>query len=78
VVAFSKYLPGLDGLDEVLPAQLVGLGAAVLGMLVGSLGPQWIGNRCLLNLDEIGNLESSHPHEYHHQGYRPHGESDSK
>lgn len=78
IVSFSRFLPGLNGLDEMVPAQLVGLGAAVLGMVVGSLGPQWIGNRCLLNLDEIGNLESSHPHEYHHQGYQPHGDAESK
>lgn len=69
VVAFSDSF-GLPPLEETLPPQLVGLAGAIIGMIVGSLCPQWLGNRCHLNLDEIGNLESSHPHEYHHQGHR--------
>jgi len=31
-------------LGEAFPAQLAGLGASLLGMLFGSLAPQWIDN----------------------------------
>ncbi len=44
----SPYIPPLKGIDEVVPPQLIGLGAALLGMIAGSLGPQIIGNQCNL------------------------------
>ncbi len=45
----SHYAPFLEGIDEMYPPQLVGLGAALIGMFVGSLGPQWIKNECNLS-----------------------------
>lgn len=44
----SVFIPALEGLDEQFPPQLVGLGAALLGMIVGSLVPQVITNQCNL------------------------------
>jgi hypothetical protein len=38
----------LKGIDEVYPPQLIGLGAALFGMIAGSLGPQFIPNQCNL------------------------------
>ncbi|MFN9988433.1 MAG: hypothetical protein ACK52S_22995, partial [Pirellula sp.] len=60
IVSFSSSIPGLAGLDLVIPSQLSGLFGAVLGMVVGSLGPQWIENRCHINLEHIGDLEHKH------------------
>ena len=34
-----------SGLGEAFPGQLAGLGVALTGMLVGSLGPQWLANK---------------------------------
>ncbi len=42
----SPFIPALEGLDERVPPQLVGLSAALTGMIVGSLAPQVIRNRC--------------------------------
>ena len=44
----SGVFPMLEGIDEVYPPQLVGLSAALIGMFVGSLGPQLISNQCNL------------------------------
>lgn len=44
----SPYFPILEGIDEIYPPQLVGLSAALIGMLAGSLGPQLIRNQCNL------------------------------
>jgi Na+/proline symporter len=60
LVSFSSSIPGFAGLDSVIPSQLSGLFGAVLGMVAGSLGPQWIGNRCHINLEHIGDLEHKH------------------
>jgi len=60
IVSFSSSIPGLAGLDSLIPSQLSGLFGAILGMVAGSLGPQWIGNRCHINLDHIGDLEHQH------------------
>jgi SSS family solute:Na+ symporter len=50
IILFSNQLsalvPALEGIDEILPAQLIGLGAALVGMFVGSLAPQWLANQC--------------------------------
>ena len=40
----SDFLPALEKIDERVPAQLIGLIAALVGMIGGSLGPQWIRN----------------------------------
>lgn len=45
----SPYISAFEGLDEAYPAQLTGLAGALIGMLAGSLGPQWISNRGKLN-----------------------------
>jgi Na+/proline symporter len=39
------FFPQVTTLGEVLPGQLAGLLAAIVGMLVGSLAPQWLKNR---------------------------------
>ena len=44
----SAFIPALEGIDEQFPPQLVGLGAALVGMIAGSLGPQLIRNQCNL------------------------------
>lgn len=49
--SIAQWIPAVAGLDEVLPAQLVGLAGALIGMFVGSLGPQWIHDRCMLDVN---------------------------
>lgn len=44
----GEFFPILKGIDEVYPPQLIGLGAALFGMIAGSLGPQFIPNQCNL------------------------------
>jgi Na+/proline symporter len=39
------FFPDVSGLGEVFPPQLAGLLAAVVGMVAGSLLPQWLRNR---------------------------------
>ncbi|MCV2349227.1 sodium:solute symporter family protein [Paucibacter sp. Y2R2-4] len=39
------FMPQINPLGEVFPEQLAGLLASVLGMLLGSLAPQWLRNR---------------------------------
>jgi SSS family transporter len=39
------YMPQVSTLGETFPGQLAGLLAAIVGMLVGSLAPQWLKNR---------------------------------
>ena len=39
------FFPQVSGLGEQVPGQLAGLLAAFLGMLIGSLAPQWLKNR---------------------------------
>src|SRR6185369_8930745 len=39
------FLPQVSLLGEVFPGQLAGLLAAMLGMVLGSLAPQWLKNR---------------------------------
>jgi SSS family solute:Na+ symporter len=39
------YMPEVSTLGETFPGQLAGLIAAFAGMIVGSLGPQWLQNR---------------------------------
>ncbi|MEJ6006674.1 sodium:solute symporter family protein [Paucibacter sp. AS339] len=39
------FMPQINPLGEVFPEQLAGLLAAVLGMVLGSLAPQWLKNR---------------------------------
>ncbi len=44
----SAFVPSLKGIDEIYPSQLVGLSAALFGMIAGSLAPQLIRNQCNL------------------------------
>ena len=44
----GEFVPILKGIDEVYPPQLIGLGAALFGMIAGSLVPQLIPNQCNL------------------------------
>ncbi len=44
----GEFIPILKGIDEEYPPQLIGLGAALFGMIAGSLGPQFIPNQCNL------------------------------
>ena len=46
--SLSPFIPALAGIDKVYPPQLIGLGAALIGMFAGSLGPQLIKNQCNL------------------------------
>ena len=39
------FFPQVSSLGEQVPGQLAGLLAAFLGMLIGSLAPQWLKNR---------------------------------
>jgi SSS family solute:Na+ symporter len=39
------FMPQINPLGEVFPEQLAGLLASVLGMVLGSLAPQWLRNR---------------------------------
>jgi Na+/proline symporter len=39
------FMPQISSLGEVFPGQLAGLLAAIGGMLLGSLAPQWLKNR---------------------------------
>jgi SSS family transporter len=56
VVTFSDNipLPGFAGLSEEIPPQLVALSFAIVGMVFGSLAPQWIKNRCHILMEHIG------------------------
>jgi len=56
LVTFSDSLPfpGVAGLHETYPPQLVALSFAILGMIFGSYAPQWIANRCHILMDHIG------------------------
>lgn len=72
-VMFSDNLPfpGLAGLHETYPPQLVALGFAIFGMIFGSYAPQWIKNRCHILMDHIGlrpvysESDESHSHASH-------------
>lgn len=44
----GEFISILKGIDEEYPPQLIGLGAALFGMIAGSLGPQFIPNQCNL------------------------------
>jgi hypothetical protein len=56
LVTFSDSIPipGIAGLHETYPPQLVALSFAILGMIFGSFAPQWIANRCHILMDHIG------------------------
>jgi SSS family solute:Na+ symporter len=56
LVTFSDNvpLPGFAGLSEEIPPQLVALTFAIIGMVFGSLAPQWIKNRCHILMEHIG------------------------
>jgi SSS family transporter len=45
VAVWVLYFPQLTSWGKVFPGQLAGLLAALAGMLIGSLAPQWIRNR---------------------------------
>jgi SSS family transporter len=64
LVTFSDRLaiPALAGLHEQYPAQLVALGFAIFGMVIGSYAPQWIQNRCHILKDQLGLFPV-----YHHE-----------
>lgn len=65
-------LPGLQGLDEVFPAQLTALGFAIFGMIFGSLAPQWIKNVCHINLNYLGLVPvETQPTAHSHRHTRP-------
>jgi SSS family transporter len=49
------FMPQVSGLGEAFPGQLAGLLAALLGMIVGSLLPQWLRSRH----DEVHRLPSA-------------------
>ncbi|HRE16811.1 MAG TPA: hypothetical protein PLW86_07020 [Rhodocyclaceae bacterium] len=38
-------MEGLIGEASPVPPQLIGLGVSILGMIIGSLLPQWVGHR---------------------------------
>jgi solute:Na+ symporter, SSS family len=60
--------------EGLLPPQLVGLGAAILGMLAGSLLPQVVGGRGHPDVvDEAVTGRPAHPH-----GHGGHGHAQSK
>jgi SSS family transporter len=45
IAVWIVFMPQVSVLGEFFPGQLAGLVAAVLGMLAGSLAPQWLANR---------------------------------
>ena len=45
VLTWLVFFPQVSSLGELFPGQLAGLLAAVVGMLAGSLAPQWLKNR---------------------------------
>ena len=45
IAVWVLFMPQVSPLGEAFPGQLAGLLAAVLGMLAGSLAPQWLANR---------------------------------
>jgi Na+/proline symporter len=45
IATWVLFFPQVSTWGEVFPGQLAGLLAAFLGMLVGSLAPQWLSNR---------------------------------
>jgi Na+/proline symporter len=45
IFTWVLFFPQISGLGEQFPGQLAGLLAAVVGMLAGSLAPQWLRNR---------------------------------
>ena len=63
-----EYAYALIGAERV-PPQLVGLGVSMLGMLAGSLLPQWVGHktpgRPLHELQHHVAAETHHVHEHH-------------
>ena len=70
IVVWVLFFPQLTGWGEAFPGQLAGLLAALLGMVAGSLLPQWLRNRH----DLVHTLEPSHPTHAahgHHPGTHP-------
>ncbi|NHC06743.1 sodium:solute symporter family protein [Azonexus fungiphilus] len=61
----------LVGDDSLVPPQLIGLGVSILGMIAGSLLPQWVGHS-----RPQGDIHASLHHraaaETHHTGQHPH------
>ena len=51
ITVWIIFFPQISGLGESFPGQLAGLIAAFVGMVFGSLAPQWLRNR--------------HDHEHH-------------
>ena len=45
IAVWLLFMPQVSPLGEAFPGQLAGLLSAVLGMLAGSLSPQWLANR---------------------------------
>ncbi|MBL8306835.1 MAG: sodium:solute symporter family protein [Rubrivivax sp.] len=58
ITVWVTSFPQIMGWGEEFPGQLAGLLAAVLGMVVGSLLPQWLENRH----DGVHTLDSPHGH----------------
>ncbi|MFM7932579.1 MAG: sodium:solute symporter family transporter, partial [Pirellula sp.] len=68
LVAFSDSLK-IPGLADVNPklAPLAALFFAITGMILGSLAPQWIKNRCHILMDQIGLSPVYHSHSEHRE-----------
>jgi Na+/proline symporter len=61
----------LVGADSLVPAQLIGLAISLLGMIAGSLLPQWVGRASLKeNIHDI--LQHRAAMESHHVADHPH------
>lgn len=64
---------GLVGEASLVPPQLIGLGVSIVGMIVGSLLPQWVGHPTPHSdahaaMHHRAAAETHHVAEHHHQG----------
>ncbi len=62
VAVWLLFFPQLTGWGEAFPPQLAGLVAALVGMVAGSLAPQWLRNRH----EHVHHIEAGHDHAAHH------------
>jgi Na+/proline symporter len=67
----GQYAYALAGAGQLVPPQLIGLGVSIVGMIVGSLLPQWIGRR-LPHEDIHEALHHRAAAETHHATEHPH------
>jgi len=67
----DSYAYALVGIGQAVPPQLIGLGVSMLGMVIGSLLPQWVGRPTPL-ADIHATLHHRAAAGTHHVGEHPH------